>query len=164
MPDVWGIDQVFPIVPLQQLDQRPGRRAILHDLTCDSDGHIEYYVDDKGVESSLPVHAVSAGQPYLLGFFLLGAYQEILGDMHNLFGDTDAVNVEILNDGGHRLFDPRQGDTVDELLRYVEYDPGHLLSCYREKINAAGLTRAECIAYLQAFEHGLGGSTYLQDD
>jgi len=164
MPDVWGIGQVFPVMPLQRLDEAPGRRAILHDLTCDSDGHIEYYVADGGVRSTLPVHAVHPGEPYLLGFFLLGAYQEILGDMHNLFGDTDAVNVELEADGGYRLVDPRHGDTVDELLRYVEFEPKRLLARYREKINAAGLGGAARSACLQALEGGLTGTTYLEDE
>jgi len=110
LPDVWGIDQVFPIMPLQRLDVCPDRRAILHDLTCDSDGQVEYYVDSAGVETSLPVHAVHPGEHYLLGFFLVGAYQEILGDMHNLFGDTDAVNVELSADGSYRL---RLSTTID---------------------------------------------------
>jgi arginine decarboxylase len=164
MPDVWGIDQVFPIVPLQRLDERPARRATLHDLTCDSDGHIERYVDDHGVESSLPVHAIRAEESYLLGFFLLGAYQEILGDMHNLFGDTDAVNVEFDGHGGYRLVDPRHGDTVDELLRYVEFEPKRLMARYREKLNAAGLKGAERAACLQALEGGLTGTTYMEDE
>jgi arginine decarboxylase len=164
MPDVWGIDQVFPIVPLQRLDERPTRRATLHDLTCDSDGHIERYVDDHGVESTLPVHAVADDESYLLGFFLLGAYQEILGDMHNLFGDTDAVNVEYDGHGGYRLVDPRHGDTVDELLRYVEYEPKRLMARYREKLNAAGLKGVERAACLQALEGGLFGTTYMEDE
>jgi arginine decarboxylase len=164
MPDVWGIGQVFPVMPLQRLDEAPGRRAILHDLTCDSDGHIEYYVADGGVRSTLPLHAVHPGETYLLGFFLLGAYQEILGDMHNLFGDADAVNVELEADGGYRLVDPRHGDTVDELLRYVEFEPKRLLARYREKINAAGLDGAARSACLQALEGGLTGTTYLEDE
>jgi arginine decarboxylase len=164
MPDVWGIDQVFPIVPLQRLDERPERRAILHDLTCDSDGHIESYVDGSGVESTLPVHALDEGETYLLGFFLLGAYQEILGDMHNLFGDTDAVNVEFDADGGYRLVDPRHADTVDELLRYVEFEPKRLMARYREKLNAAGLKGAERTMCLQALEGGLTGTTYMEDE
>ena len=142
MPDVWGIDQIFPIVPLQRLDEAPSRRAILHDLTCDSDGHIGMYVDGNGVESTLPVHAVHDDETYLLGFFLLGAYQEILGDMHNLFGDTDAVNVEFDSAGGYSLVDPRHADSVDELLRYVEFEPKRLMARYREKLNAAGLKGA----------------------
>jgi arginine decarboxylase len=164
MPDVWGIGQVFPIVPLQRLDEAPERRASLQDLTCDSDGHIEHYAEDGRIETTLPVHDLRAGEPYLLGFFLLGAYQEILGDMHNLFGDTDAVNVELDGDGGYRLVDPRHGDTVDELLRYVEFEPKRLLARYREKLNVAGLHGAERSACLQALEGGLTGTTYLEDE
>jgi len=164
MPDVWGINQVFPIVPLQRLDEAPRRRAILHDLTCDSDGHIERYVDGNGVESTLPVHAVRKDETYLLGFFLLGAYQEILGDMHNLFGDTDAVNVEFNDGGGYRLVDPRHADSVDELLRYVEFEPKRLMARYREKLNAAGLRGAERAMCLQALEGALAGTTYMEDE
>ncbi len=164
MPDVWGIGQVFPIVPLHRLLERPQRRATLHDLTCDSDGHIEHYVDAAGIESSLPLHALQPGEPYLLGFFLLGAYQEILGDMHNLFGDTDAVNVELTAEGGYRLVDPHHGDSVDELLRYVEFDPKRLVARYREKVRAAGLEGKDKAACLQALEGGLSGTTYLEDE
>jgi arginine decarboxylase len=164
MPDVWGIDQVFPIVPLQRLLERPQRRATLHDLTCDSDGHIEHYVDAAGVESSLPVHTLQPGEPYLLGFFLLGAYQEILGDMHNLFGDTDAVNLELTTEGGYRLIDPHHGDSVDELLRYVEFEPKRLIARYREKVRAAGLEGKDRAACLQVLEGGLSGTTYLEEE
>ena len=163
MPDVWGIDQIFPIMPLHRLDEEPRRRATLQDLTCDSDGHIEYYVDGEGVESSLPLHALREDEPYLLGIFLIGAYQEILGDMHNLFGDTDAVNVELTPGGGYRLVEPRHGDTVEELLRYVEFDPAQLLARYRDKIAAAGLDAAEQAAYQQFLASGLEGYTYLEE-
>ena len=163
MPDVWGIDQVFPVMPLQRLHERPQRRAILHDLTCDSDGHIEHYVDSAGIESSLPVHDVKVDEPYLLGFFLLGAYQEILGDMHNLFGDTDAVNVELTMDGGYRLVEPRYGDSIDELLRYVEIKPSRLLASYRVKIAAADLSKDESRVFLKVLEGVLSGTTYLKN-
>ncbi len=95
MPDVWAIDQVFPIVPIEGLDRAPERRGVIADLTCDSDGRIDQYVDSDGVDVSLPLHALRDGEPYRLGIFLVGAYQETLGDIHNLFGDTDAVNVRI---------------------------------------------------------------------
>ncbi|MGB7933382.1 MAG: biosynthetic arginine decarboxylase [Gammaproteobacteria bacterium] len=163
MPDVWGIDQIFPIMPLHRLNEEPLRRATLQDLTCDSDGHIEYYVDGEGVESSLPLHALRADESYLLGIFLIGAYQEILGDMHNLFGDTDAVNVELTAAGGYRLVEPRHGDTVEELLRYVEFDPAQLLARYRDKIVAAGLDAEEQAAYQQFLQSGLEGYTYLEE-
>jgi arginine decarboxylase len=164
MPDVWGIDQIFPVVPLQRLDEEPQRRAILHDLTCDSDGQITMYVEGDGLESTLPVHEIREHETYLIGFFLLGAYQEILGDMHNLFGDTDAVNVEFDGQGGYRLVDPRHADTVDELLRYVEFEPKRLMARYREKLNAAGLKGAERAMCLQALEGGLTGTTYMEDE
>jgi arginine decarboxylase len=164
MPDVWGIDQVFPIVPLHRHDEVPDRRAILHDLTCDSDGHIEHYVDSAGVESSLQVHGIRESEPYLLGIFLLGAYQEILGDMHNLFGDTDAVNVELTPAGGYRLVEPRHGDTVEELLRYVEFEPKQLMERYREKISQAELSDEERVSFLHLLEHGFEGYTYLEDE
>ena len=163
VPDVWAIDQIFPIVPLQRLDEQPERRAILQDLTCDSDGHIEYYVDGDGVETSLPIHAVRPGEEYLLGIFLVGAYQEILGDMHNLFGDTDAVNLEVNADGSFRLCDAEQGDRVDELLNYVHFDPAQLRDAYRDKIERAGLTGAEAARALDELEAGLTGYTYLED-
>lgn len=163
LPDVWAIDQVFPIVPLHRLGERPERRAVLQDLTCDSDGRIDHYVDREGIETSLPLHAVRKGEPYLLGVFLIGAYQEILGDMHNLFGDTDAVNVELTDDGGYRLVEPQRGDTVDELLRYVHYAPEDLLASYRRKIAAAELGDAERQSYLDELEAGLRGYTYLEE-
>jgi arginine decarboxylase len=164
LPDVWGVDQVFPIVPLQRLDEEPQRRATLHDLTCDSDGRIEFYVGSPGIEHSLPVHAIKAGEDYLLGFFLVGAYQEILGDLHNLFGDPDAVNVELTEAGGYRLVEPRHGDTADELLRYVEFTPARLLATFRDKLQAAQLDDEQRRHYLQVFESGLTDTTYLEDE
>ncbi|HKK14280.1 MAG TPA: biosynthetic arginine decarboxylase [Gammaproteobacteria bacterium] len=164
LPDVWAIDQIFPIMPLHRLDEPPTRRAVLQDLTCDSDGHIGRYVEGSGVESTLPVHPCRPGEPYLLGVFLVGAYQEILGDMHNLFGDTNAVNVEAAEDGGHRLLQPEHGDTVDELLSYVHYATDALREAYRRKISQApGLSAREQASYLEELEAGLGGYTYLED-
>lgn len=163
LPDVWAIDQIFPIVPLQRLHEVPQRRAILQDLTCDSDGRIEYYVDEEGVETSLPIHAITAGEDYLLGIFLVGAYQEILGDMHNLFGDTDAVNLEVLPDGGYRLSGAERGDRADELLRYVHFEPGHLRSVFRQRTRQAGLSRPLEQQYLSELEAGLSGYTYLKE-
>jgi len=162
LPDVWGIKQIFPIMPLQRLDERPQRRAVLQDLTCDSDGRIDYYVDSEGVESSLQVHAIQPGEDYLLGFFLVGAYQEILGDMHNLFGDTDSVNVVQEADGSYRLEGPERGDTVDDLLRYVHFDPAELMRVYREKVAASGLETSQRASFLDALAHGLEGYTYFE--
>jgi arginine decarboxylase len=163
LPDVWGIKQIFPIVPLQRLDEQPLRRAVLQDLTCDSDGRIDHYVDSEGVESSLQVHDVRPGEPYLLGFFLVGAYQEILGDMHNLFGDTDSVNVVQQADGRYRLEGPERGDTVDDLLRYVHFDPAGLMQAYRDKVSNSGLEGAQQERFLEALAHGLEGYTYFEE-
>jgi len=162
LPDVWALEQIFPIVPLHRLDEEPTRRTTLEDLTCDSDGRIDYYVDGEGVERSLPVHAVEPGEEYLLGIFMVGAYQEILGDMHNLFGDTDAVDIEIQEDGSHRLSHAEQGDRVDELLRYVHFDPDQLREAYRRLIDRAGLDEREAAQFLRELESGLTGYTYLE--
>jgi arginine decarboxylase len=184
MPDHWAIDQVFPVLPLTRLDEEPQRRGVLQDITCDSDGRVDLYVDGEGIESSLPLHelrragthecrerqdagsghALHAAEPYLLGIFLVGAYQEILGDMHNLFGDTDSVHVELAPDGGLRLTQAKRGDTVDSVLRFVHFDPQDLLAAYRAKVAQATWLepgqRDTCLAELSA---GLEGYTYLED-
>lgn len=163
-PDHWALDQIFPVMPLNRLDEAPTRRAVLQDITCDSDGRIDVYVNAEGVDSTLPLHAPAGGEPYLLGIFLVGAYQEILGDMHNLFGDTDSVHVELLPDGTHRLVAPRRGDTVDSVLRYVHFDAQDLLAAYRTKIEAAaGLDAESKQNYLAELAAGLEGYTYLED-
>jgi arginine decarboxylase len=163
IPDVWALNQIFPILPLQRLQEPPLSRAVLQDLTCDSDGRIDYYVDGEGVETTLPLPPYRQGEPYLLGIFLVGAYQEILGDMHNLFGDTDAVNIELTGDGGYRMVGPEHGDTVVDLLRYVHFEPEALLAAYRDKLATARLSEMERTAYLAELEAGLQGSTYLEE-
>ena len=120
-------------------------------------------MDGEGVETSLLLHPLSAGQPYLLGIFLLGAYQEILGDMHNLFGDTDSVHVELTADGGHRLVQPLRGDTAETVLRYVHFNAEDLLQTFRAKIEAAQLKPAERTLFLHELQEGLSGYTYLED-
>ena len=152
------------MLPLERLNEQPTRRAVLQDITCDSDGRVDLYVDGEGVEASLPLHAPRAGEPYLLGIFMVGAYQEILGDMHNLFGDTDSVQVEPTADGGYRLAEIRRGDTVDSVLRYVNYDAEDLLAAYRRKIGGAtALNASQRQQYLAALSDGLSGYTYLED-
>jgi len=163
LPDVWAIDQIFPVVPLQRLDEPPGRRGVIQDLTCDSDGCIDHYVDEHGVEPTLPLHELRSGEPYLLGFFLVGAYQEILGDMHNLFGDTDAVDVELDGAGSYRLVRPERGDSVDQLLSYVHFDPRDMLARYRHKLDASGLAEPEREQLFTELKAGLYGCTYLED-
>jgi arginine decarboxylase len=162
MPDVWALKQIFPVLPLQRLDEQPSRRNVVQDLTCDSDGTIGAYVDREGVEATLPLPAYRDGETYLLGMFMIGAYQEILGDMHNLFGDTDAVNVE-LTDEGFILTDPVRGDSVESVLRYVRFDSRELLAEYRRRVEASTLNAAGRRQCLDDLEAGLSGYTYLED-
>ena len=163
LPDVWAIEQIFPIVPLHRLDESPERMATIHDLTCDSDGRIDYYVDGEGSENSLPLHQWKSGESYLLGFFMLGAYQEILGDIHNLFGDTDTVNLDIHADGSFSLINPEHGDRADELLAYVHFEPDKLRAVYRQRVRAADLSDAQARQFLSELEAGLTGYTYHED-
>jgi arginine decarboxylase len=163
VPDVWALEQVFPIVPLTRLDEKPERRGVLEDLTCDSDGRIDRYVDSEGLENSMPLHALKPGEIYNLGLFLVGAYQETLGDMHNLFGDTDSINVALdsAQPDGYTLSAAREGDTTGELLKYVGYDIEQLRQAYRSKITAAALPLDEAELIANALESGLQGYTYL---
>jgi arginine decarboxylase len=163
LPDIWAIDQLFPIVPLHRLDEAPERMATIQDLTCDSDGRIDYYVDGDGSENSLPLHRWKHDEAYLLGFFMLGAYQEILGDIHNLFGDTDTVNLDIHADGSFSLNDPEHGDRADELLAYVHFKPDILRAVYRQRVQAADLPAAQARQFLSELEAGLTGYTYHED-
>jgi len=162
LPDVWAIDQIFPVMPLHRLNEIPDQAAVLHDLTCDSDGCIQNYVDQDGVESTLMLHAARPGEPYLLGIFLVGAYQEILGDMHNLFGDTDAVNVVIESGGRYRLAEPERGDSVDELLRYVHFDPEQMLETYLHRLREQAVGATLIDGYYRELKAGLHGCTYLK--
>ncbi|HEY8553635.1 MAG TPA: biosynthetic arginine decarboxylase [Burkholderiales bacterium] len=162
-PDHWALDQIFPVMPLNRLAEAPTRRAVLQDITCDSDGRLDLYVNADGIDSTLPLHPPRAGEPYLLGIFLVGAYQEILGDMHNLFGDTDSVHVELLPDGRHRLVAPRRGDTVESVLRYVHFDAQDLLAHYREKVARADVPAERKQRFLEELAAGLEGYTYLED-
>src|SRR5207249_9716047 len=120
LPDSWAIDQLFPIMPIHRLDEQPSRRATIQDVTCDSDGKIDRFVGDKNGSPSIEVHEPREGEPYVLGVFLTGAYQEILGDLHNLFGDTNAVHIR-LNASGYSVTDLVHGDTVTEVLNYVQF-------------------------------------------
>jgi arginine decarboxylase len=162
VPDVWAIDQIFPIAPIARLNERPSRRGVLVDLTCDSDGRIDNYVDAEGVDVSLPLHALNEGEAYRLGIFMVGAYQETLGDIHNLFGDTDAVNVRV--EGGNYVFaHKRRGDTTDLMLDYVGYDLEALRDSYRERIAAAGIQGEQAESLFVTLNEGLTGYTYLSE-
>jgi arginine decarboxylase len=162
IPDVWGLDQIFPIVPLHRLDERPACRGILADLTCDSDGRVDAYVDTDGIQKTLNLHPVTGAQPYYLAFFLVGAYQEILGDLHNLFGDTDSVNVREEANGHFVISEARHGDTVDKVLGYVAFEGHDLLRTYRRKASAADLPAERRQAFLMELEAAVSGGTYLE--
>jgi arginine decarboxylase len=161
MPDIWGIDQIFPIMPIHRLNEQPTRRAVIQDLTCDSDGRIDQYIEGQNIEKTLPVHEINCKEPYLIGFFMLGAYQEILGDMHNLFGDTHSINIE-LDDQGYHFYDLHQGEHVSDLLDYVHINSEDLKAAYREKLARSDLSERQRQEYEQELIAGLTSYTYLE--
>jgi arginine decarboxylase len=163
LPDSWAIDQIFPILPVHRLDEKPTRRGTLQDVTCDSDGKIDLFAGWRDPQRSLPLHEVRAGEPYVLGILLSGAYQEILGDLHNLFGDTNAVHVRLSEDG-YEITDLVHGDTTTEVLEYVQFDPRALVATFRRKVQKAGLERAEANAFIADYIEGLEGYTYLEGE
>ncbi|ROP25572.1 arginine decarboxylase [Vibrio crassostreae] len=162
LPDAWGIDQVFPVLPLSGLDNADERRAVVLDITCDSDGTIDQYVDGQGIETTLPVPAWDPDEPYLMGFFLVGAYQEILGDMHNLFGDTHSVVVNVDESGEANIDYINEGDTVEDMMRYVHIDMDLIRQNYKELVTAK-VPAQEQQSVLEELEQGLMGYTYLED-
>ncbi len=173
MPDSWAIDQLFPICPIHRLNEEPTRRGILADITCDSDGKIDHFVDKRVDKKILELHEVKdlpgpgAGvEGYYLGVFLLGAYQEILGDLHNLLGDTHAVHIALDENGDYSIEEVIEGDTVEEVLQYVQYDPEDLKRAMRLDVEAAcrqgRLTLGEGKALLKFYDDGLEGYTYLE--
>jgi len=161
MPDIWGIEQIFPILPIHQLEQQPTRRAVLQDLTCDSDGRIDQYVDHQNISHTLPLHQIDDNQDYLIGFFMVGAYQEILGDMHNLFGDTHSINLELSADG-YQFSDFMAGENVSELLDYVHINTEQLKAAYQQKLDASGLSAEQKHSFAQELLNGLNAYTYLE--
>ncbi|HEX7335754.1 MAG TPA: hypothetical protein VF252_00995, partial [Gemmatimonadales bacterium] len=164
LPDSWAIDQLFPIMPIHRLNEPPTRRGTLQDVTCDSDGVIDRFTGGRKGKPSLELHPVEEGQPYILGIFLTGAYQEILGDLHNLFGDTNAVHVR-LTDQGYEVTDLVHGDTVTEVLNYVQFNASDLLATFRRKVGAAkDLSRQEANGFIADYVAGLEGYTYLEGD
>jgi len=166
MPDSWAIRQLFPVMPIHRLAEQPTHHAVLGDITCDSDGKIDLFIDRRDVKRTLPLHSFN-GSPYYLGAFMLGAYQEILGDMHNLFGDTNAVHVSLDEMGGVVLETVIKGDTVREVLDYVEFDPDALVRKLRTDVEMAvreaRLDFQQAGRLLRFYEEGLQGYTYLED-
>jgi arginine decarboxylase len=166
MPDSWAVNQLFPIMPIHRLNEAPTRRAVLGDITCDSDGKIDQFIDLRDVRNTLELHPFN-GQPYFLGAFLLGAYQEILGDLHNLFGDTNAVHISLDDAGEINLDTVIKGDTVREVLQYVQYSADELISLMRKDVEravrAGKVSLEESRQLLRFYESGLEGYTYLEE-
>jgi arginine decarboxylase len=166
IPDSWAIKQLFPVMPIHRLQERPTEHAVLGDITCDSDGKIDQFIDRRDVKRTLPLHGFN-GEPYYLGVFLVGAYQEILGDMHNLFGDTHAVHIRLDANGNVMLEAVIKGDTVKEVLDYVEFDAEMLLHRMRVDVEAAvrdgRIELEQSGRLLRFYEDGLHGYTYLED-
>ncbi len=166
MPDSWAIKQLFPIMPIHRLDEKPTRHAVLGDITCDSDGKVDQFIDRRDVKRTLPLHEYN-GEDYYLGAFLVGAYQEILGDLHNLFGDTNAVHVRLSPSGEVMLDEVIKGDTVREVLDYVQFKTDSLVAHLRRSVEAAvregRLGYEESGRLLRFYEEGLHGYTYLED-
>ncbi|MGH8680770.1 MAG: biosynthetic arginine decarboxylase [Burkholderiales bacterium] len=167
LPDVWAIEQIFPVMPVHRLNEAPTRQAIIADITCDSDGKIDRFIGSRGIRKTLPVHPLIDGQPYYFGVFLVGAYQETLGDLHNLMGDTNVVSVRINEDSTFDFVREMSGDSIAEVLSYVEYQPQSLLEQFRKTAEQAvrdgRISVAERQAVLEAFGASLRGYTYYED-
>ena len=165
LPDAWATDQIFPIVPLQRLNERPTRSATLQDITCDSDGKIAHFVTSRNISNILPVHTLRKNEPYYLGVFLVGAYQEILGDMHNLFGDTNAAHITV-KDGHYHIDQIIDGETVEEVLEYVQYNPKKLVRQLEvwvtKSVKQGKISLEEGKEFLSNYRSGLYGYTYLE--
>lgn len=164
LPDNWAIDQLFPIMPIHRLDEEPTRQGTIQDVTCDSDGKIDRFIGGRDGEPSLPLHVFKDGEAYILGIFLTGAYQEILGDLHNLFGDTNAVHIRLHGDA-YEVTHLVHGDTVTEVLNYVQFRASDLLATFRRKVQgASGLSREEGNMFIAEYVAGLEGYTYLEGE
>ena len=165
LPDAWAVDQLFPIVPLQRLNERPTRSATLQDITCDSDGKITNFVTNRNISHILPVHTLRKNEPYYLGVFLVGAYQEIIGDMHNLFGDTNAAHITV-KDGRYHIDQIFDGETVEEVLNYVQYNPKKLVRQLEvwvtKSVKQGKISLEEGKEFLSNYRSGLYGYTYLE--
>ncbi|EPJ47797.1 MAG: biosynthetic arginine decarboxylase [Osedax symbiont Rs1] len=166
LPDIWAIDQVFPVMPIHRLNEQPTREAIIADITCDCDGKIDKFISPQGIRNTLPLHPLKENQEYYIGVFLVGAYQETLGDLHNLFGDTNVVSVKINPDASFDFVREFQGDSISDVLSYVEYEPKQMLEQFRRKAEQAvrdkKISAAQRQRMLLAFKDSLQGYTYFE--
>ncbi len=165
VPDSWATQQVFPVIPIQQLNERPEELAVLSDLTCDCDGKIDRFIQKEEISNSLKLHKLTKNKPYYLGIFLVGAYQEILGDLHNLFGDTDAVSV-LISKNGYHLTEVEEGDTIIEILNYIQYNRIELIQKMRRSIEnsieKAKMSKSDAYLLMRNYEEVLSGYSYLE--
>ncbi|MCB1667428.1 MAG: biosynthetic arginine decarboxylase [Porticoccaceae bacterium] len=168
LPDIWAIDQLFPIMPIHRLDERPDRQAVLADITCDCDGKIDRFISESEVEKTLPLHSLKDAEEYYLGVFLVGAYQETLGDLHNLFGDTNVVSVRLNSDGGFEFVKEIHGDNIADVLSYVEYQPSAMQLRYRNTAERAvregRITARERQQMIKTFNASMQGYTYYEKE
>lgn len=168
LPDVWAIDQLVPIAPLQRLNETPLRRAVLSDITCDSDGKIDQFVLGHGIGNALPIHELRPDERYFIGIFLVGAYQETLGDLHNLFGDTNIVTVDFNEDGVLELQHEVEGDTVSEVMAYVEYEPRQCLDAFKRIVERGvrdgTLNPSQRRMLMETYRHAMNGYTYYEHE
>ncbi len=166
LPDVWAIDQIHPIAPLQKHNERPNRRVILNDITCDSDGIINKFVLKDGISNTLPLHDIRDNEDYFLGVFYIGAYQETLGDLHNLFGDTNVATIKLKENGGFQLLHEQEGDTISEVLTYVEYEPKNIINRFKhiveDAVRSRDLSLSERKKITQSFKDSISGYTYFE--
>jgi arginine decarboxylase len=166
LPDSWAIDQLFPIMPIHRLLEIPSRNAVLADITCDCDGKIDRFIDMRDVSNILPLHKPKEDEEYIIGAFLVGAYQETLGDLHNLFGDTNVVSVKI-SDNDFEIVREIHGDSVEDVLCFAEYDPGKMRIAFNRKVSAAAkskmITEEERDEIISSYEAGLSGYTYYEN-
>jgi len=166
LPDVWAIDQLHPIAPIQKLNEYPDRRAVLNDITCDSDGMINKFVLKDGISNTIPLHSIEENKDYFLGVFYIGAYQETLGDLHNLFGDTNVVTIKLKDDGGYQLLHEQEGDTISEVLSYVEYEPKDIINRFKriveDAVRSRDLSLSERKELTLSFKESISGYTYFE--
>ena len=166
LPDVWAIDQIHPIAPIQKHHEYPDRRVILNDITCDSDGIINKFVLKDGVSNTLPLHSIKDNEDYFLGVFYIGAYQETLGDLHNLFGDTNVVTIKLKENGNYQLLHEQEGDTISEVLSYVEYEPKDIINRFKriveDAVRSRDLSLTERKQLIQSFKESISGYTYFE--
>ena len=167
LPDMWAIDQLHPIAPIQKLNRKPNKRVILNDITCDSDGMISKFVLNDGIKDTLPIHEMKENEEYYLGVFFVGAYQETLGDLHNLFGDTNISTIKLEENGKFKIVHEQIGDKISQVLNYVEYSSSNILKTFSEKTNKSYreklISNKERNQLLKIFNASIDGYTYFEN-